>query len=492
MSVLKQQARGSTARLRALSRLGTALLASLVLIACVALVVLTTLSRRYERRVTAVNDSLRAIEQLRVDFGNYLRQGSLARITHDPTYAANRMRLEADILEDGATAVRLATDPQQKRALEDVSGDIRNFFLLAAREKDLGAVVTQPLIISASDIIGKLGHISRSGFDAVNDSEHRLDRWSLIENILGVAIAVSLLVGFVLVVAAVRRMVFAPLLALGDGIDRFAAGDMSARVVPTGDPRMQQTAGSFNDMASRLERRKQDLLTFLAGVAHDLRNPLAAMRMGLHYLDPEHSAAFDEKQRTTLQLIGRQVTRLERMVGDFLDASRIEAGHLELRREPADLRELAQEVVQLYASSSVKHRLVCSAPAYPVELRADGERIAQVLNNLVSNAIKYSPNGGDVLVSVAQQGDQGVVSVQDSGIGIPPSDLPHLFEPFRRTGVSRETAPGVGLGLSVAQQIIEAHGGRIEVQSTLGAGSIFRIHLPLGSGPPAFAPAPLH
>ena len=109
MSVLKQQARGSSARLRALSRLGTALLAFLVLIACVALVVLTTLSRRYERRVAAVNDSLRAIEELRVDFGNYLRQGSLARITHDPTYAANRMRLEADILEDSSTAVRLAT-----------------------------------------------------------------------------------------------------------------------------------------------------------------------------------------------------------------------------------------------------------------------------------------------------------------------------------------------------------------------------------------------
>jgi len=491
MSVLKQEAGANTARLRALGRLGTALLASLVLIACVALVVLTTLSRSHERRVRAVNHSLRAIEQLRFDFGNYLREASLGGVTHDPTYAANRMLLEADILQDGETAVSLATDPQQKRAIEDVSGAIRNFFLLAVREQAVGPV-TKPLIISASDIVGKLGNISRSGFDVVNDSEQRLDRWSLIENILGVTIAVSLLVGFVVVVAALRRMVFAPLLALGDGIDRFAAGDMSARVVPTGDPRMQQTAGSFNDMASRLERRKEDLLTFLAGVAHDLRNPLAAMRMGLHYLDADHNAAFDEKQRTTLQLIARQVTRLERMVGDFLDASRIESGHLELRREPADLRELAQEVVQLYSNLSVKHRLLCSAPAYPVELRADGERIAQVLNNLVSNAIKYSPNGGDVLVSVAQQGEEAVVSVQDSGIGIPSSDLPHLFEPFRRTGVSRETAPGVGLGLSVAQRIIEAHGGGIEVQSTIGAGSIFRIHLPLGSGAPPFAPVPLH
>jgi signal transduction histidine kinase len=240
-------------------------------------------------------------------------------------------------------------------------------------------------------------------------------------------------------------------------------------------------------MAERLQRQHQDLLTFLAGVAHDLRNPLAAMRMGLRLLDrplPE------DKKRRTSELVDRQVTRLERMVGDFLDATLIESGHLELQLRERDVRELVQEAVDLYSLSSPDHRIVLSAGDEPVVVRADAERIAQVLNNLVSNAIKYSPAGGDVHVSVAAEGGEAVIAVQDWGIGIAPEERKHIFEPFRRSGASRETAPGVGLGLSVARQIVEAHGGRIEVESALGRGSTFRVHLLLAAAAPAHATAP--
>jgi signal transduction histidine kinase len=284
-------------------------------------------------------------------------------------------------------------------------------------------------------------------------------------------------------------------LALSDGLARFAGGDRAARVVPDGVQALRHSAESFNDMAASLERRHQELLTFLAGVAHDLRNPLAAMRMGVQFLDPEHREVPEEKARKTLELIGRQVTRLERMVGDFLDAARIESGHLELKLERQDVRAFAQEAVELYAASSMRHRIVFSAPETPVEVRCDGERIAQVVNNLVSNAIKYSPRGGDVLLSVSESHGEVIVSVTDSGIGISPADVQDIFEPFRRTGASRETAPGVGLGLSVARRIVEAHGGRIEVQSTVGVGSTFRLHLPLAGPKEASEPAaasPLH
>jgi signal transduction histidine kinase len=101
------------------------------------------------------------------------------------------------------------------------------------------------------------------------------------------------------------------------------------------------------------------------------------------------------------------------------------------------------------------------------------------VSNLVSNAIKYSPSGGDIRVDVSVVGEHGVIAVSDQGIGIGPSDTERIFEPFRRTGPSRETAPGVGLGLSVARHIVEAHGGQIEVESTTGAGSTFRVKLPL-------------
>jgi signal transduction histidine kinase len=203
--------------------------------------------------------------------------------------------------------------------------------------------------------------------------------------------------------------------------------------------------------------------------------------MGVHLLRAEPPPA-EEKKVHTLALIGAQVSRLQRMVDDFLDARSIESGQLGLQLQLLDVRTLAQEAVDLNAGSSIAHRIVYSAPNSPVQVFCDGARIAQVLNNLVSNAIKYSPRGGDVLVSVVVAGDEATLAVRDSGIGIAPADTKHIFEPFRRTRASREIAPGVGLGLSVARRIVEAHGGRIEVDSKLGAGSTFRVHLPL-SGP---------
>jgi two-component system, OmpR family, sensor histidine kinase MtrB len=234
-------------------------------------------------------------------------------------------------------------------------------------------------------------------------------------------------------------------------------------------------------MAGRLERQTRDLLTFLAGVAHDLRNPLASIRMALQRMERGRASLSEDRRQSTLEIVGRQVTRLERIVGDFLDATRIEAGYLELKLESCDLRAAAREAVDLYATSSPDHRLDLSAPDRPVEVTCDRERVGQVLNNLVSNAIKYSPRGGDVFVSVEERDDEAVISVSDSGIGVAPSERELIFEPFRRTVASRETAPGVGLGLSVARRIIEAHHGYIDLDSSPGVGSTFRMHLPLAA-----------
>jgi signal transduction histidine kinase len=300
------------------------------------------------------------------------------------------------------------------------------------------------------------------------------------ENVLGIAVALVVLVGFLWVEANARRLVYRPLLALGQGIDRFAAGDGSARVAPTGLPELMQTAESFNEMAARLDRQKHVFLTFLAGVAHDIRNPLAAMRMSVKLLTSGEASS--DQRHKTLVVIDRQVTRLERLVGDFLDAARIESGHLELRIQTVDARDLAKEVAELYASSSSVHHITLTVPDTPVALPCDGERISQVLNNLVSNAIKYSPQGGDVGVALTSRGGEAIFTIHDSGIGIPAAEVPLIFEPFRRTEAARGCAPGVGLGLSVARRIVEAHGGRIEVESTPGSGSTFRVHLPLAAG----------
>jgi signal transduction histidine kinase len=147
--------------------------------------------------------------------------------------------------------------------------------------------------------------------------------------------------------------------------------------------------------------------------------------------------------------------------------------------QDGDVRGLARGAVDLFRSAATTHRLVLDVTDEPAMVSCDSLRIEQVLNNLISNAIKYSPSGSDVNVDVGVRDDEAVLSVRDEGVGIAPEDVPHIFEPFRRTGASRESVKGVGLGLYVTKRIVEAHGGRLEVDSMLGAGSTFRVFLPL-------------
>ena len=143
-----------------------------------------------------------------------------------------------------------------------------------------------------------------------------------------------------------------------------------------------------------------------------------------------------------------------------------------------DLVELCRETVELHRPTTENHRWVLDLPTEPVVIRCDATRIVQVLNNLISNALKYSPEGGLVRVALADAEDTAIVSVSDQGIGISPAERDTIFEPFRRSSTTRDTIPGVGLGLSVARRILEAHGGTIEVRSEEGRGSTFRFFLP--------------
>jgi signal transduction histidine kinase len=232
-------------------------------------------------------------------------------------------------------------------------------------------------------------------------------------------------------------------------------------------------------MAVALERQYDNRLAFLGGVVHDLRNPLSVLKLSTALLGADRPAQAPQSSEKALAVVRRQVERLERMLEDLLDAARVEAGHLELRLSRRDLRDISRDVVETFRESSPNHELRLALPEQPLLVSCDPLRIEQVLTNLVSNAIKYSPRGGKVEVALEQPGSEAVLHVVDQGVGIPPDDQAHIFEPFRRSGASRELVAGAGLGLFVAQRIVEAHGGRIEVESRPGAGSTFRVRLPL-------------
>jgi signal transduction histidine kinase len=230
-------------------------------------------------------------------------------------------------------------------------------------------------------------------------------------------------------------------------------------------------------MVARLERQREVQVNFLAGVAHDLRNPIQALKLattgaGSRALPPERA-----QQR--LAMVERQVERLGRMVDDLLDTTRIEAGQLELHLGAHDLTELVREAVELHRAVSDRHTLELQLPEHPVPLRCDATRISQVLNNLLNNAIKYSPEGGPVRIRVSLEQAGCCVAVTDTGVGVPPSEKESIFEPFRRSSSTRGTISGVGLGLAVARKILVAHGGSLHVESEPGRGSTFYVKLPV-------------
>jgi signal transduction histidine kinase len=222
------------------------------------------------------------------------------------------------------------------------------------------------------------------------------------------------------------------------------------------------------------QRQRENQLAFLAGVAHDLRNPIAALKMAIHGLQAEQSEA---RRTRTLAILDRQMGHLARMIDDLLDATRIEAGRLELHLEDVNLRDVVENVVRLYAPTAPDHDVRVTASDAGVMVHADPFRLEQVLSNLLSNAIKFSPAGGAVEVRVEIEDAHAMLSVTDHGIGISPEVVSELFTPFRRH--RPDVASGAGLGLSIVRRIVSAHGGSVDVESQPGSGATFRVRLPL-------------
>jgi two-component system sensor histidine kinase MtrB len=299
---------------------------------------------------------------------------------------------------------------------------------------------------------------------------------------IGITVAITLVVGTVGILSWMRGVAFRPVFEIRDAMKDFAAGRKSARAAIHGPEELRSIAAQFNEMADALARQHHNQAAFLAAIAHDLRNPIGALKVAADILSGP--AATTDKLTSLMAVIKRQTTSLDRMVGDLLDSAKIESGHLDLRFEELDARIIAQDVFNLFSSVSKAHQFMLILPDNPVPLYCDRLRIEQVLNNLLSNAIKYSPSGGRVTVSLEASDDEGLFQVSDQGMGISREDVPYIFEPFRRARMVREDIPGVGLGLSVAHRIILAHGGRIQVESEITKGTTFSVHLPPQTPPP--------
>jgi signal transduction histidine kinase len=223
---------------------------------------------------------------------------------------------------------------------------------------------------------------------------------------------------------------------------------------------------------------------FYSMITHDLRNPMSSILLTLDMLLGEQLGALEPAQTELLLMADESAKKLLGLINDYLDFSKIEAGYLRLDESEVDLQNVLRSSTRFarLQANARQQELVLDLPAEPVMAWADPERIEQVLDNLISNAIKYTPAGGKITVCLRPVDGMAVFEVSDTGQGVPPDQLPLLFSKYHRVpGQATRHIQGTGLGLLIVREIIQAHGGSVEVHSdgTPGMGSTFTVHIPL-------------
>lgn len=304
-------------------------------------------------------------------------------------------------------------------------------------------------------------------------------------NIFLAGMLVLVMVLFVSIV--ISRQITKPIVKIASHVQAIRQGNLDAKIPTTSGDEINQLAQTVNELVEKLKSDKLHLAKleqirsqFLANVSHELRTPIFTIQ---GYLETLLDGAVDDPavNRDFLEKISRHTARLNALLSDLIDIARIESGEMKMSFRYFNLYDFLETVVQELQSTAEQRgiKLLLDTPSEPsLEVLGDRDRLRQVLNNLIENAIRYNKTGGEVRVSYASSDGYARVTVSDTGIGIPPEHLPRIFERFYRVDMerSRETG-GTGLGLAIVKHIVEAHGGTIDVVSEVGKGSTFSFTL---------------
>ena len=299
---------------------------------------------------------------------------------------------------------------------------------------------------------------------------------------VAIAIALAAFAASVLLSVALLRAILGPLQRLGRGTRELAGGRFGHRLPESGTEEFAEVARDFNTMARRLEELDRLKRDFVSTVSHDLKTPLSSMQETVEVMLEELPGPLTQRQRRLLELNRESARRLSHMLAKLLDLSRLEA-EATPERDVVDLAAIVRNGVDRFDVSRPGRgpSFALIAPATPLWIRANAGGIAQVLENLLENALKFSPPGGTVRVAVADLPTNGTVllSVADEGPGVPDAEKERVFERFHQTSAGRTVGShGVGLGLSICRHIVAAHGGVIWVADHEPRGAVFCVLLP--------------
>jgi two-component system OmpR family sensor kinase len=322
---------------------------------------------------------------------------------------------------------------------------------------------------------GAMGEVMRG---MMGTSE--LDFLRRVNRSLWIAGASAVTVALILSLLIARYLV-APLRNLTRTARQIAAGDLSGQVPVTSKDEIGELASSFNSMAQALAQNEEMRRSMVADIAHELRTPLSVLQGNVEAMQDGMLEATPQNLAT----IHEETLLLSRLVDDLSTLSLAEAGQLKLHPEATDMGELIQRLAASAQPQAQKKgiSLRVSLPPHLPQALADADRSAQVLRNLLSNALRYTPEGGSIEVEARPHEGFLLISVADTGPGIPLGDLPHVFDRFYRVDRSRSRASGgAGIGLAIVKQLVEAQGGRAWAESRPGQGSTFRFTVPVAPG----------
>ncbi len=394
-------------------------------------------------------------------------------------------------------------EPDQRRQARQINRLIDEYMAVYVDnvpiigQENLGAardLVREEGALRIGELQGKFTKFIADENDLAKSHKQSADSKSRHAIELGVTGAIASTILILLFGLYLSRSIARPVREAADGASLLAAGDLSLRLSERGPGEVGELTRSFNQMAGRLqetrseleeqnaqlresERLKSDLVNT---VSHELRTPLSGV---LGFTKLLLTRDFDsETRRHYLGIIDAQARRLAELIDDFLDMRRIEEGRFERAQELVDMVTLLREEAQLYSLQSPKHELAVEVGPRPLPVMGNPDRLRQVIGNLISNAIKYSPQGGIVEISAEAENGSVRVEIRDEGMGIPLSQQPQIFTKFFRGDAAASGISGTGLGLAVSRDIVESHGGRIGFTSAEGEGTTFFVELPGANG----------
>ena len=364
----------------------------------------------------------------------------------------------------------------EEHVLTDSSGQV----IFSPVDAEIGTVISADLLSSAielqvsDEVVGYL--FPESGVPSLPDDFEEL----LIERVNKASLLAALVSGGVAILLALifAAIILRPVQRLTKAVDKMAEGDLSQRVKVNGGGELAALGTTFNQMAASLQDVEERRRALTADIAHELRNPLAIQRAHLEALqDGVYPLTLEN-----LALIGEQNQQLTRLVNDLRTLALVDAGELSLNMRRVDLVEMCNETDARFQPQTglKKIQLSVICPVNTLLVRGDRERLRQILDNLMQNALRYTPEGGRIEIQLQRQAHNAIIAIHNSGPAISEEALAHLFERFYRADKARDRASGgTGLGLAIARKLAEAHGGTLIGENHPEGGVVFKLVLPV-------------